>query len=185
MPSMNFEIPRRLNQLERSLRLQKGKTIGERRVSICRNIPQRFEQLEASRMRAVVLWYNVAKTPNATLPHPATDNSSRVEGQAAIDGPVSRSLTAGLTGLSEVCVADALLCSFDVLHRENDPFNYLLLPTPPGVTIVETTGRISWTPEADQIGQQDFLKQARDGAGNASSQISTVLTSLDTLGLPP
>ncbi|TWT56318.1 tRNA nuclease WapA precursor [Allorhodopirellula solitaria] len=86
---------------------------------------------------------------------------------------------------TEASVGAAFLHSVDAIDRENDPLTYSLLAAPAGMTIVETTGEVSWTPAADQTGEQDVVIQVSDGIGGASTQAFVVLVSDGVPNLPP
>ncbi len=71
---------------------------------------------------------------------------------------------------TEASLGAAFLYSVVARDAEGDPLSYTLLAAPTGMTIVNTTGEVSWTPAADQLGQQDVVIQVADGVGGASTQ---------------
>ena len=86
---------------------------------------------------------------------------------------------------TEVNVGGSFLYSVDAVDIEGDPINYRLLEAPNGLTIVETTGEIFWTPSADQIGEQVVAIEVTDGFGNASTQVFAVLVGDGIVNLAP
>src|SRR5439155_21262597 len=55
---------------------------------------------------------------------------------------------------------------------------YSLVGAPAGATINATTGVVTWTPTAAQIGSRSFFIAATDGAGNTSQQAIDLSVSL-------
>ena len=53
---------------------------------------------------------------------------------------------------------------------DGDPLTYSLLQAPSGMTINPTSGRIEWTPDAGQLGNQDVQITVDDGHGGTASQ---------------
>jgi hypothetical protein len=86
---------------------------------------------------------------------------------------------------TEAGVGSAFLYSVEAVDREGDPLTYSLLAAPAGMTIVETTGELSWTPAADQVGDQDVVIQVSDGIGGAATQAFVVRVSAGAVNLPP
>ena len=60
-----------------------------------------------------------------------------------------------------------------------------MLEAPDGATISDTTGEISWTPAADQLGQQAIVIEVSDGFGGAATQAFSVLVGDGIVNLPP
>ena len=86
---------------------------------------------------------------------------------------------------TEASVGNAFLYSVDARDAEGDPLAYMLLTAPVGMSIVETTGEISWTPAADQEGQRDVVIQVSDGIGGAVTQAFSIRVSAGAPNLPP
>lgn len=86
---------------------------------------------------------------------------------------------------TEAVAGQALLYSVVAVDREGDPLTYVLLTAPVGMSIVETTGEISWTPTPGQIGQQDVVIQVSDGIGGAATQAFAINVSAGAANLPP
>ncbi|QDV25752.1 FG-GAP-like repeat-containing protein [Aureliella helgolandensis] len=86
---------------------------------------------------------------------------------------------------TEAGVGSAFLYSMEAMDREGDPLSYTLLTAPSGMSIVETTGELSWTPTADQLGQQDVVIQVSDGIGGAATQAFVIRVSDGVPNLPP
>lgn len=86
---------------------------------------------------------------------------------------------------TEAAIGSAFLYSVEAVDREGDPLSYTLLVAPDGMTIVETTGELSWTPSAAQVGQQDVVIQVSDGIGGAVTQAFVVKVSAGDVNLPP
>ncbi len=53
------------------------------------------------------------------------------------------------------------------------------------MTIVQTTGAISWTPLASQLGQQDVVIEVSDGIGGAVTQAFAIRVATGVPNLPP
>ena len=58
---------------------------------------------------------------------------------------------------TEAAIGAGYLYTVVARDSEGDPLTYRLLAAPAGMAIVETTGEISWTPTAVQLGQQDVV----------------------------
>ena len=86
---------------------------------------------------------------------------------------------------TEVNVGGSFLYSVIARDAEGDPLNYRLLEAPEGATISSTTGEISWTPAADQLGQQVIVIEVSDGFGGAATQAFSVLVGDGIVNLPP
>ncbi|TWU41350.1 putative deoxyribonuclease RhsB [Novipirellula aureliae] len=86
---------------------------------------------------------------------------------------------------TEANVGSSLLYTVVAIDREGDPLTFTLLTAPTGMTIVETTGEISWTPAVDQVGQQDVVIQVSDGVGGAATQAFAINVAAGTANLPP
>ena len=86
---------------------------------------------------------------------------------------------------TEVNVGGSFLYSVIARDAEGDPLNYRLLEAPEGATISSTTGEISWTPTADQLGQQVIVIEVSDGFGGAATQAFSVLVGDGIVNLPP
>lgn len=76
---------------------------------------------------------------------------------------------------TEVNIGGTYLYSVVAEDAEGDPLTYRLLTAPAGVSIVETTGEISWTPTTDQLGQQEIVIEVSDGVGGATTQAFAIL----------
>ncbi len=86
---------------------------------------------------------------------------------------------------TEAAIGNAFLYSVEAVDREGDPLTYTLLTAPAGMSIVETTGELSWTPTAGQLGQQDVVIQVSDGIGGAATQAFAIRVSDGVPNLPP
>lgn len=86
---------------------------------------------------------------------------------------------------TEAGVGTAFLYSVIARDAEGDPLTYSLLAAPTGMSIVETTGEISWTPTIDQLGQQDVVIQVSDGIGGTATQAFAIRVSAGAPNLPP
>ncbi|MCC9645102.1 FG-GAP-like repeat-containing protein [Rhodopirellula sp. JC740] len=86
---------------------------------------------------------------------------------------------------TEAYVGSGFLYSVQSVDREGDPLTYSLLTAPAGMTIVENTGEISWTPAAGQVGTQDVVIQVSDGIGGAATQAFVVNVNAGAANLPP
>lgn len=86
---------------------------------------------------------------------------------------------------TEANVGSAFLYSVRAVDREDDPLTYALLTAPAGMTIVETTGEIAWTPTTGQVGQQNVAIQVSDGIGGAETQVFAINVSAGVPNLPP
>ena len=89
------------------------------------------------------------------------------------------------TPTTEVNVGGSFLYSVVARDAEGDPLTYRLLDAPEGATISETTGELSWTPTANQVGQQTIIIEVVDGFGGASAQAFSVLVGDGVVNLPP
>ena len=89
------------------------------------------------------------------------------------------------TPTTEVNVGGSFLYSVVARDAEGDPLTYRLLDAPEGATISETTGELSWTPTANQVGQQTIIIEVADGFGGASTQAFSVLVGDGVVNLPP
>ena len=56
------------------------------------------------------------------------------------------------------------------IDADNDRLNYRLTEAPVGMTIAETTGKITWTPTVAQIGNHKVVVQVDDGRGGKANQ---------------
>ncbi len=86
---------------------------------------------------------------------------------------------------TEAAVGNAFLYSVEAIDREGDPLIYTLLTAPAGMSIVETTGELAWTPTAGQLGQQDVVIQVSDGIGGAATQAFAIRVSAGAPNLAP
>ncbi|WDQ16485.1 FG-GAP-like repeat-containing protein [Rhodopirellula sp. P2] len=86
---------------------------------------------------------------------------------------------------TEAYVGSGFLYSVQSIDREGDPLSYSLLSAPAGMSIVENTGEIAWTPEAGQVGTQDVVIQVSDGIGGAATQAFVVNVNAGAANLPP
>ncbi|MFN3188953.1 MAG: FG-GAP-like repeat-containing protein [Aureliella sp.] len=82
-------------------------------------------------------------------------------------------------------VGTAFLYSVDAVDREGDPLTFSLLAAPAGMMIVETTGELSWTPSADQVGEQDVVIQVSDGIGGTATLAFVISVQAGAINLPP
>ncbi|MEM7474008.1 MAG: putative Ig domain-containing protein [Planctomycetota bacterium] len=82
-------------------------------------------------------------------------------------------------------VGTGYLYSVVAQDREGDPLNYSLLAAPLGMSIVSTTGGISWTPTIDQVGSQDVVVQVSDGIGGAVTQAFSIEVLSGTPNIAP
>ena len=89
------------------------------------------------------------------------------------------------TPTTEVNVGGSFLYSVVAEDAEGDPLTYRLLTAPDGATINETTGEISWTPTAGQIGQQTIVIEVSDGIGGAATQGFAILVGDGIVNLAP
>ncbi|MFN3192091.1 MAG: putative Ig domain-containing protein [Aureliella sp.] len=71
---------------------------------------------------------------------------------------------------TQAFVGNSLRYTIDAVDGEGDPLKYSLLTAPDGMSIVEETGEIVWTPTIDQVGNQQVAIQVSDGIGGASTQ---------------
>ncbi|MCC7333737.1 MAG: putative Ig domain-containing protein [Pirellulaceae bacterium] len=69
----------------------------------------------------------------------------------------------------------------DAIDPDDDPLAYSLLVAPPGMTIDESTGAISWTTTNDSIGQHNITVRTTDGRGGSAEQRYT----LSVIAAPP
>ncbi|MCY2977661.1 MAG: putative Ig domain-containing protein [Planctomycetota bacterium] len=60
------------------------------------------------------------------------------------------------------------------IDADNDRLKYRLTEAPAGMTIAETTGKITWTPTVAQIGNHKVVVQVDDGRGGKANQTYTV-----------
>jgi fibro-slime domain-containing protein/RHS repeat-associated protein len=60
------------------------------------------------------------------------------------------------------------------IDEDNDTLKYRLTEAPAGMTIVESTGKITWTPNFAQIGNHKVVVQVDDGRGGKAIQTCTV-----------
>lgn len=86
---------------------------------------------------------------------------------------------------THAAVGTGYLYSIAARDAEGDPLTYRLLAAPVGMTIVETTGIISWTPSLDQVGQQDVVLEVSDGIGGAATQAFAIRVGAGIPNLPP
>ncbi len=86
---------------------------------------------------------------------------------------------------TEAAVGTGYLYSVQPRDSEGDPLSYRLLAAPTGMTIVATTGEISWTPQAGQVGQQDVVIEVSDGIGGAVTQAFAIRVAAGAPNLPP
>ena len=77
------------------------------------------------------------------------------------------------------------LYSIAARDAEGDPLSFRLLAAPAGMTIADTTGVISWTPQAVQVGQQDVVIEVSDGVGGAVTQAFAIRVSVGAPNRPP
>lgn len=71
---------------------------------------------------------------------------------------------------TEAAIGNTYLHSVIAHDAENDPLNFSLIDAPSGMIIDSYTGEISWTPSAEQLGQQGVFIAVADGLGNRSTQ---------------
>jgi large repetitive protein len=86
---------------------------------------------------------------------------------------------------TEASVGTGYLYSIAARDAEGDPLTFRLLAAPAGMTIAQTTGVISWTPQAGQVGQQDVVIEVSDGIGGAVTQAFAIRVSTGVPNLPP
>ncbi|GAB5404689.1 MAG: hypothetical protein Aurels2KO_29200 [Aureliella sp.] len=85
----------------------------------------------------------------------------------------------------EAAVGQGYLYSVEAVDSEGDPLTYSLLTAPEGMTIVEDTGEVSWTPGATQLGEQDVVIQVSDGVGGTTTQAFRIAVAEGLANLPP
>lgn len=86
---------------------------------------------------------------------------------------------------TEAAIGIGYLYNIAARDAEGDPLAYRLLTAPTGMTIAETTGVISWTPTAEQLGQQDVVIEVSDGVGGAVTQAFAIRVSAGVPNRPP
>ncbi len=86
---------------------------------------------------------------------------------------------------TEASVGTGYLYSIAARDAEGDPLSFRLLAAPAGMTIADTTGVISWTPQAVQVGQQDVVIEVSDGVGGAVTQAFAIRVSVGAPNRPP
>ncbi len=86
---------------------------------------------------------------------------------------------------TEASVGIGYLYSITARDVEGDPLTFRLLAAPAGMNIVSTTGVISWTPTAGQLGQQEVAIEVSDGIGGAVTQAFAIRVSSGVSNLPP
>ena len=57
---------------------------------------------------------------------------------------------------------------------DNDPITYSVNPLPPGAALNATSGTLSWTPDASQIGDHEVTFTATDARGLSTSATTTI-----------
>jgi RHS repeat-associated protein len=86
---------------------------------------------------------------------------------------------------TEAAIGIGYLYSIVARDAEGDPLTFRLLAAPVGMTIAENTGVISWTPAAEQLGEQDVVIQVSDGIGGAVTQAFRIRVSAGAPNSPP
>ncbi|MEM6471528.1 MAG: FG-GAP-like repeat-containing protein, partial [Planctomycetota bacterium] len=86
---------------------------------------------------------------------------------------------------TEGAIGSGYLYTVAARDAEGDPLDYRLLTAPAGMTITETTGEISWTPTANQLGNQDVVIEVSDGIGGAATQAFSIRVSEGVPNQPP
>ncbi|EKU96916.1 RHS repeat-associated core domain protein [Leptolyngbya sp. PCC 7375] len=67
-------------------------------------------------------------------------------------------------------IGDQYLYEPEASDPDNDPIVWALVSGPEGLTLNETTGRVSWTPTTDQFGFHEVIIEAIDAQGAAFRQ---------------
>jgi cyclophilin family peptidyl-prolyl cis-trans isomerase len=98
-----------------------------------------------------------------------------------VDTGISISSTAPLTA----SVGSPYTYDVQSSDEEGPGFEYTFLENPTGATINPANGQISWVPNIDQVGDQDFSIRATDLAGNTTDQNFTVVVTNTQTGQPP
>lgn len=62
---------------------------------------------------------------------------------------------------------------------EGDPLSWNLVESPPGMTIDDQTGELSWTPTLAQLGSHDVIVAVSDGVGSATQSYTLVVRRAD------
>ncbi len=68
---------------------------------------------------------------------------------------------------------------------DSDVLSYELIQSPTNMTIVSTTGAITWTPQSTQIGQHQVQIRVRDGRGGSATQQFQLTVSNPPANRPP
>ena len=116
-----------------------------------------------------------------TDPEGTTDVQS-FDVRVTVNGTPPRILS---TAETEASVGTGYLYPVTAVDREGDPLRYRLLAAPTGMTIVEGTGVVSWTPTATQVGLHDVVVEVADGVGGAATQAFRILVADGVANLPP
>jgi Putative Ig domain len=98
-----------------------------------------------------------------------------VDAGAGNDDPVISSTPATAARLNRAYNYQVLASDPD-----GDSLSYYLSTAPLGMTIDSTTGLISWTPTADEVGTQNVTVQVRDWRGGLTTQSFTITVSADS-----
>ncbi|MEZ6112146.1 MAG: tandem-95 repeat protein [Pirellulaceae bacterium] len=135
-------------------------------------------QATASSSTVTIPTTNLAALGDGTHTITATQTVSNVESAASpsISVTLDTTVPSAFTSTAPTQVNAGQNLNYNVQHSEEgtNGFRYSLTNTPTGATINETTGVVTWTPTANQIGNRTFQVVATDAAGNTATQAVNV-----------
>lgn len=120
-----------------------------------------------------VLWWTVVPNDGKVNGTPPQAWHFHVEAIAP-PPPVNRSPRFTSAPPTEATVGALLEYNVTATDEDGEVLEYSLPIGPAGANIDPVTGRLTWTPEAFQLGEQNLVVTVRDGRGAAASQHFTV-----------
>jgi RHS repeat-associated protein len=117
----------------------------------------------------------------------ANPTDARFSFTVTLLAPVDRPPAFTSTPVTTAAVGTPYVYAATATDPDGDPLTFRLTVSPQGMTIDPATGRITWTPTANQVGTQDVTLTVSDGRGSVTTQsyVAVVPGSQQGTGNPP
>ncbi|MFN0056154.1 MAG: putative Ig domain-containing protein [Planctomycetales bacterium] len=86
---------------------------------------------------------------------------------------------------TEAVVGQTYIYAVAAVDVDGDPLTYALQNSPAGMLIDATTGVVTWTPQAHQVGAQPVIVRVADGTGGFATQAFSIAVSAGAINRPP
>jgi RHS repeat-associated protein len=100
-------------------------------------------------------------------------------------GQLNRPPTFTSTPNTEAIPGQAYLYQATASDPDNDALTFSLLAGPAGMSVDPTSGKVTWSPQTSDLGNQSVLLQVADGRGGTAQQQYTISTIVAPPNRPP